>query len=76
VSNPRLVRLCYAISDDMCKLHEYYKTFSISKRLGIPLTVVFTRETHAPAHSNGFGPLPEKVGHLWFKGWCVRFVLR
>jgi hypothetical protein len=31
----------------------------------MPLIVIFTRAAPEPVHSNGCGPLPEKVGRRW-----------
>lgn len=37
--------------------------------LGMQLIVIFTRAAWGPAHNNGCGPLPEKVGH--FMLYCI-----
>jgi hypothetical protein len=57
----RLANLYYAAHGHICEMCTYYKNFTIILAVRYT-TYYFPRAAREPAHSNGCGALPEKVG--------------
>ena len=57
VSNPRLAKWYYTAGVQFVNCVCTVEITQYFRRLGIPLSIIFTRAAREPAHNNGCGPL-------------------